>query len=346
MAGEVRASSHRGNHYDLLRLCLALMVILSHTPELIDGERDGELLTRVFHTISFGDLGVTGFFLLSGFLIVGSWSRKPDLRTFLRNRTLRIVPGFVVASLLSVLVVGWLGAEKPNYFSHLDIPRTVLDLCSLKEPSTPAVFEDSNYPLVNGPLYTIRYEFRCYLLVALVGVLGAFRFRWLWPVLCAAGAGVVLWPKSYLWDSPTWLAWLAPSPYLTARFVSIFAAGACFYLFRKELSLRGRWALLASGVLVSGLFSVWTAHVALVTAGAYALFWLGSCSWRWLGWLRPRSDISYGVYLYGWPIQKLLLWHWPELAFWQLFPASASLALLAGWISWNVIEKPALGWKR
>ncbi len=51
---------------DLLRLLLATLVILSHAPELTDGSRERELFTRLTHAMSFGELGVDGFFLLSG----------------------------------------------------------------------------------------------------------------------------------------------------------------------------------------------------------------------------------------------------------------------------------------
>ena len=112
---------HYQNNLNFLRLLLAALVLLSHSPELIDGNRDREILTRIFHTISAGELAVNTFFLISGYLIVQSWQRHPKAAVFLRKRIIRIYPGFILASLVSALIVGPLGAHAANYFAQFDL---------------------------------------------------------------------------------------------------------------------------------------------------------------------------------------------------------------------------------
>jgi peptidoglycan/LPS O-acetylase OafA/YrhL len=101
----------RQNNFNLVRLLLALLVLLSHAPELIDGNRSQEILTRMFGTLSFGELAVDGFFLLSGYLIMQSWDAQPQAWPFLKKRMLRIYPGFVIATLVCAFAVGPLAAE-------------------------------------------------------------------------------------------------------------------------------------------------------------------------------------------------------------------------------------------
>src|ERR1700733_11516931 len=92
------AKTQRNVKFDLLRIVFATLVLLSHAPEVMDGNRSREIFSRVTHTSnSFGEFAVDGFFLLSGFLILKSWQRHPSLPDYLRNRFFRIVPGYLVA---------------------------------------------------------------------------------------------------------------------------------------------------------------------------------------------------------------------------------------------------------
>ena len=166
---------HR-NNLNFLRVVLAALVILSHAPEITDGNRHREILTRLFHALSFGELAVDGFFILSGYLIVQSWLRSASAWDYLKKRVLRIYPGFIVASLFSVFVVGSLGASDPAlYLARMSFLALIKNLLLLNMPQTPATFVGLAYPLVNGALWTILYEFGCYLLVMALGAMGLLR---------------------------------------------------------------------------------------------------------------------------------------------------------------------------
>ena len=56
----------------------------------------------------------------------------------------------------------------------------------------------------------------------------------------------------------------------------------------------------------------------------------------------PPGDISYGVYLYGWPIQQALQALFPTTAFWLMLPVALALTCAVSVVSWLVVEKPAL----
>ena len=335
----------RDNNFNFLRLVLASLVIVSHSSELVDGDRHREVLTRLFHQLSFGELAVDGFFLVSGFLIVQSWHRQPRLTDFLKKRVLRIYPGFVVAYLFSGLIVGPLGSNARAYFHDFHVFRFIFAMVCLRIPAVPETFAGLHFPAVNAALWTISHEFRCYLLVPLLGWLGLVKHRFGWLafsliVLGCATAGVRL-PFPFM-KGLLWLNLLAVEPSATFRLLALFCMGGSFYLFRREVTFRARWALVASLVLVPCLFFRWSAELALATVGAYALFWFAFARLRVLRFFQSHSDVSYGVYLYGWPTQTLLIWYFPRASPWALCPAALAVCLGLGLLSWHGVELPFL----
>jgi peptidoglycan/LPS O-acetylase OafA/YrhL len=322
-------------------------VILSHSVGLSEGSRSNEPLTRIFHTLTLAELAVDGFFVLSGFLIIQSWQYCPSFIAFFQKRVLRIYPGFVVASIFSALVVGPLGATGEGYFSHFDFPRFVTGILLLQMPATPPVFSGSAHQLVNGSLWTISYEFRCYLIVALLGVAGLFKWRHLWLALIALAFAIVAiifyLPSSVIEDIsfPGSNLVIGSLPEF-ARFLLFFGAGGCFYLYREYSPCMTKWSLAALPVSLLCMFQMTLAHLALATIGSALLFWFAFTRFSILNWFKAHSDISYGVYLYGWPMQKLLLWQFPFLAPVSVFFPACALSALCGLLSWRLVEAPFL----
>ncbi len=337
---------HR-NNLNFLRLVLATLVILSHSPEIIDGNRHREILTRIFHTLSFGELAVDGFFILSGYLIVQSWLRSKGWTDYLKKRAFRIYPGFLVAYLFSVLVVGALGATNvPEYFRQIDWFNNLGCLLTLNPPPhTNGTFTGLAYPYVNGALWTILYEFGCYLVVMALGLTGVLRQRGL-----VAGLFALL-LLLHLYISRHGFAASVPIPYLGSvtewpRFLTYFLAGSCCYLYRDKISYQPRWAAIALIVLIPAMFKHLSVTVCLPTLGAYLLFYLGFMPAERLARIGTKVDLSYGLYLYAWPVQMLLVWYFRHIDPWSMFLLAWGIANGLAWLSWTFVEKRALALKR
>lgn len=332
------------NNFNLLRLIFAILVIFSHSFELIEGNRNNEILTKIFHTISFGDLSVDGFFLLSGYLIVKSWNTNSNIWQFLKKRILRIYPGFIAASLVCAFIVGPLGSESNQYYLHFEISGFLKNLLLLNRPFIPSVFLGQPYSEVNGSMWSIFPEFRCYLAVMVLGVLGLIQKRNLWLVFTIIFYLLLIIQKlCYKFD---YNIFFFSYKFLYLNLNTFFLTGGCFYLYRNRIQFDKIAASIAFIVLLIGTFSRFGADLVLGTAGGYLLFYFALKPTHTLVKFNKIPDLSYGVYLYGWPVQKLLLWFFPIFSPYILFFISVFGCLILGALSWYAIEKPLMKLKK
>jgi hypothetical protein len=125
-------------------------------------------------------------------------------------------------------------------------------------------------------------------------------------------------------------------------FLFAFSSGALLSFICSSL-LRTKVLLLAlPACLVFGHAFPTAADILLpVSIGCFVLA-LGSLQWAWLVRLRLKWDVSYGFYLYGWPIQKLLLLEWSALNPWALFAFALPLTAVVAVLSWLTVERPSL----
>jgi peptidoglycan/LPS O-acetylase OafA/YrhL len=316
----------RHNNFGFLRLLFASLVIVSHSFELIDGNRSRELLTRIFGTMTFGEIAVDGFFLISGYLITKSFVERRSVWSYLAKRVARIVPGFAVSFALCAFVLAPLvgGALSPQVIAH-----QFWLLLRLAPPDVPGAFDGLPYPQLNGSMWTIRYEFICYLVAAVIGLLGAYNQRWHWVLLVATGAALLA--------SASGIG----SHHDAVRFFAVFEVGALYYLFRDGIILDGRAAVPAVIAVLSALLVPWLADTWVAIFGGYLIFWfaLKVPAFSRIG---DNTDISYGVYLYAWPIQNIIIWNDRTIDPWVLCGVTLAGSCLAGWLSWVLVEKPCM----
>jgi peptidoglycan/LPS O-acetylase OafA/YrhL len=295
--------------------------------------------------VSFGNLAVFGFFFLSGYLTTQSWTHEPSALQFLKKRALRLYPAFVVASVLSVFVVGPLGASAPHYFSSWEPHKFMSDLLSLRQPRTPPVFEGSRVPSVNGSMWTITFELRCYLIMALLGVIGLVRR----PILMCLLTLLLVAASSATAPSHAGAegaSVLGISGFMF-WFATVYLSGACFFLFRARMAKSWGLAVVAAGLYVACLF--WPTEVFRpvgLIAGGYLLVFAGDVQSPALEKLRMRDDLSYGIYLYGWPLTKLTDWWLPAIEPLLMFAFVIVGSTALAFVSWRLIEKPTLRFKR
>jgi len=156
---------------------------------------------------------------------------------------------------------------------------------------------------------------------------------------------------------PVWFAITAGSAQVSAthpgdamslglvHFLPFFLAGSCAYLYRDKIRWGRAMGVVSMIAAALSMGSLVAEQWLLPVAGSYAVLWLALSEWSPLRFFSPRNDVSYGVYLYGWPAQKLLLWYLPAVPLAGQAAGTLGASLLLGWASWNLIEKRCLAWK-
>lgn len=316
---------------------------------MLDGGQRREPLNMLFHTLSFGALAVDAFFLISGYLIAASFVSSASVGAYFLKRILRIYPAFLVCFLVCVLVVAPLAGADLSGLGLSAWGHMAYRLLTLKAPEVGGAFAGLPYPALNGSAWTISYEFRCYILAALFGLAGLYRRPAAFVALTAAvvlASLAMSWPGAAIVATPSWFEAAFGDPVQTGRLLGAFMVGTCFWLYRKSLPLRARYAALATPPLIGLMFTPQFAETALILLGGYILFWTAfRVRWRPLLTINAKDDISYGVYLYAWPIGALLIWCWRTIPLPLLGLLTFAGAAACGAISWFVIERPATRWK-
>jgi peptidoglycan/LPS O-acetylase OafA/YrhL len=335
-------SRHADNSFDTLRLFFAVLVIFSHSFALGRGSDDTEPLFVLTHgQITFGNVSVWAFFAISGFLIAQSWTRSPKPLKFLKRRVARIYPGFIVAALLTALLVVPFAAD-PATRRPIALGSFLFQTLRLQVFDVPPVFVHNAWPnALNGSLWSVPFEFWCYIGILLLGVTGMLRRRWLVAALFVAA---IVW---HLYLSITgWvpggkiLGVIFGFPLFWAIVLPFFLAGSLFHLFGGAAMLRKPLMFAALAILIASIFIPHALIVTLPICGAYLVLGLA-----YLPLLRPLNlgrygDFSYGTYLYAFPIQQLIVkYGGGTMAPLKLFLLAAPLSVGVGALSWFLVER-------
>lgn len=325
-----------------MRLGLAAVVAVSHAFALGTGTQPH------LGVETLGDLAVDAFFVVSGFLVVSSLLRLRSVTRYAWHRALRILPGFWVCLLVTAFVVAPLlavleGLPASAPFSTPGRSATDYVVANagllMRQFGIDGLLTGTPTPdVLDGALWTLAYEAACYAALAALGLAGLLRSTgrlaavvgvlWLLTVVQVVGSVEV--------GSARML-----------RFGLLFGLGALAWLAAGRVPARGRTA----DVLAVGSVAVLVPSVLLlpdyraVAAPAFAYLCLrlvvAGREPRWL-----RADLSYGLYVYHWPLQQVLVVAGLASAGVAVL-AAASLAggLLLAAASWWWVEKPALALK-
>lgn len=332
----------RANAFDLLRLVAAFTVLVEHSWVLLG---DGYPLLPERSGTTIGGVGLGIFFLTSGYLILDSWLRDPSPYRFAARRALRIAPLFVLVVLFGALILGpVLSALPPGEYyrdggtwtyvgSHLSLYALQFDL--------PGVLLDApESSAINGALWTIPLEIYCYAGILLLGVAGIARRRWLVAALAVVPIGLLVAVEISDYSGTVIPRLLATNG---LPLVAFFAAGMAVRGLRA--GWRPPWALTVLAVVVWP-FTWGTPAAGIAAFAAIGLLTLTVAFALPAALHHPTGgdDLSYGVYVLGYPVQQILIGAGVASGALVLLMTVLIVAPLAV-LSWRCVERPMLALK-
>ena len=329
----------RDNNYNLLRALAATIIAFYHSFYMALGPLMTDDTYPALYQLS--QIVLNFFFVASGFLIAQSFERRRDLVSYIIARCLRLLPGVFVLSVLVCFVVGPLVTDVPlaDYFGALQT-WVYVPLTTALQPDAllPGVFASNTNPdEIVTAMWTLRYEVVCYVGLAFVGVFLGLQRSLKFSILMGLFAccyGVI----SYLTD----LREIAGVNHLMHFGLSFFI-GMVFFVYRSTIVLHWGIALGAS-LLAFFAYQVFgkAAEPVVIGAMAYVVFWLAYVPGGLLRTYNQLGDYSYGIYIYHYPVQQILM-HWiGGFSAVGLFALSFPLVVCLAILSWVLVERPAL----
>ena len=334
----------RRNNIGAIRLFLATAVLLSHCFLFPAGRLLDEPMARVADGMTIGDAAVDLFFVLSGYLITQSWFSAPNAGAFIVKRVSRIYPGYFVALVLSIAAAGigcWPQSTRAFrsmlFVSGDNVLRTALFLDPefVRQPRGDAHARQITN-LVNGPMWTLQPELRCYGLVLALGMCGMLSRRWA-PVIMTVAAAALFGFLTHEHGTRATIDFLS-------RFLAAFGVGIVVGVFGVERLPKGVWSIAIALAALLAVAWYWPLmfSVAFPILGGFLAFRTAFgrpvMAPDWFA----RNDYSYGVYLYGCPVQLLILDFSSVRDWWVLFACALPLTLILAAFSWHLVEAPCL----
>jgi peptidoglycan/LPS O-acetylase OafA/YrhL len=286
------------------------------------------------------------FLVASGFLVTQSRASSHNVGDFFIRRILRIYPAFIVVTIASHALGYWMADDHAAYLGKLlDHGRAwlVYRIILLQGNSVlPSAYAASPHPGdIDGPLWTIPYEFALYLLLAALWSLRLFQNRWV-----VLGLFLLMWNLSYsshdgsgisVPGTPIWFDWVT-----LCEWACFFLAGATIWHWRDQIHIN--WALgISSAIVMFGVSRLIGSQVFVPIAGALMLMFVVYSPSIRLNNFGKKNDLSYGIYVWAWPVQQIIICLFGHyLTQWSYTLICLFAANAIAYLSWRYVECPFL----
>jgi len=330
------------NNFNFLRFYFAFIVVIGHLIE-ISHIKSIQQFAPYFSTY----ISVTGFFCISGFLISRSYLNTQNLINYLKKRAARLLPAYLFIILTCAFFLSLLSRysfleyfSHPLFFKYLAANLTFLNFI---QPCLPGVFlNDASSCAVNGALWTLKIEVGFYLIIPiLLYITKKIRLKLLLFISIYLLSVIYRNLFEYLSDL-NGIEYYSIIARQLPGFMSYFVCGIALY-FYFEFFIRNKNIFVLFSIIIFILERKIGVEILTPLALSIIVFFV-AFSFKRLNNFAKHGDISYGIYIFHYPIMKIA----SDFGFFERFnPVLVSVViilfiLLAGYTSWHLLEKQFL----
>ncbi len=359
----VNIINSKQNNFNLLRLIMALAVLYNHSFVMFQPNGHQDITTYLFHYFDSGSLAVSVFFLISGLLLTQSFYQTKSATLFILKRLLRIFPGLLFCLLVTVFIIGPLVTSETilHYFSSKGTYRYMYNLLLNNEYffyDIPSCLEGNWKPkIINGSLWTLPFELLCYTFLFL-GLMTVQYFKnnkshfslKFFNFSLIIFFAILLFNSHYLINRfvglVTGFLFRVPEVNNSIRLFIFFFIGSSLFFLKEKISIKfSIWAVIIvaltlNTLVIESYYSQQFLEYAAIIYGT--LFIAGQ---RFLFRFNYKTDPSYGIYLYAWPIQQLIAYYF-KFNTYQSVLVTIPIVIFLGYFSFVLIEKPAMAYAK
>ena len=327
------------NNFDFIRYFFAFSLVIVHFCTLMGIDQ--------FWVIS-GGLRVKVFFIMSGFLIFYSYIKNPNLKNYIRKRTKRIFPPYLLVVILCFIIGIFITNLRITEYlqskeSYSYLINNILFLNFL-QPTLPGVFENNPIQAVNGSLWTMKVEIMFYISVPIVFYL-LKKYNKLW-VMIGIFVFSILYEQcfTYLFEKTNNELYFFIRKQIGSQFIYFYSGTFIllyFQYFRKYLKYLFPLAIAICIFEDANIILFYLEPIAtsiIIIGFAY--------NFKYLNFIRKYDNITYGIYLYHFPIIQIIIQlniakEYPLIA----FLLSLIITIITAILSWKYLEKPIINKK-
>lgn len=334
------------NNFNFLRFLFALFVVISHAYPLSGSDETQQWIYKITNNqIALAQIGLSGFFIISGYFIYQSLERSQKLTDYFKKRFLRIFPALFFVLLASVLLSPFVYEGNLAFFHNKEVYTYLPNNLTLYgfQSGIEGVFDSNPYHAINGSLWTIKYEFTLYILVAMFFFIK--NKKEIKVILLSVVFGGMLYLYNCCLDRFGESSLLGFLGIHVLNLGTFFIAGSLLAALKFE-NLKYKLILLfiTALILIIALYFKSYDPLKHIFLPIFILL-SGFVPVNFIKDSDKFGDPSYGIYIYSFPVQQCLVYFF-NLHTFTLIIGSVCISVALGYLSWHLIEKKALQYKK